>query len=140
MFTFGYLFTWVKFQNYQFLERDYNKVARNKEYSQLWHLWKGANQIIFFTLIYFTFGKYITFVNIIFYWILFDGLLNRIVLNRPFFYIGQTAFIDKQFHKFSEWINSSWLNKITKRFIINPYILSGCLKIGLLLLSIRLLF
>ncbi len=139
VFTFGYLFTWIKFQNYQFLERDYNIVVRHKEYSKRWHFWKGFNNIIFFSLLWFAFSRHIAFINVAFYWIFFDGLLNKMVLNRPFFYIGQTAFIDKIFHNSSEWFNTLWISRVIK-VKANPYIISGCMKLLLMFLSIRIIF
>jgi hypothetical protein len=141
VFTAAFVFSWVKFQQYQFLERDYDIVAKNKHLSKLWHLWKGVNTLIWVCLISFIFGFKVGFLNLILYWILFDGLLNIIVLKKGFFYIGTTATIDSIFHKISTWWNTSWVNTLTiNKFPLNPIILSATVKLILLIATIKLIF
>lgn len=93
--TFIYLLSWVKFQKYQFLERDYDIVAKHQEYSRNWHFYKGLNQIAFFIPMIVLFGLPLAIIDSIIYWICFDGWLNISVLKRKFFYVGNSAKIDK---------------------------------------------
>lgn len=113
LFTLGYTWSWIKFQQYQFLERDYNIVGRYPKYSKNWHYWKGINQIVFFSILTFTFGWQLALINSIIFWILFDGIFNKIVLKREFFYVGKTAQTDKTIRKFLSWVNTPYNNKIT---------------------------
>lgn len=123
-----YTLSWIKFQKYQFLERDYNIVARHKEYSQLWHKWKAVNQGIFFFVMLILCGLKLTLVNVIFYWIIFDGFLNISVLNKPFFYVGTTAKTDIRLHQLAAFLKTT------------PSNLAAALKIILLIFSIISLF
>lgn len=97
IFTSIYVFSWVNFQKYQFLERDYNIVGRYPGYSKKWHLYKALNQILFFILMLPFFGLPLTLFNMVWYWIMFDGFLNKVVLKQKFFYVGNTAKLDKTF-------------------------------------------
>lgn len=54
------------------------------------------------------------------FWLLHDGIVNRIGLDRPFFYVGATAWIDRQL----------------QRLFKNPARGSAVLKIGLLVASL----
>lgn len=129
-----YTVSWVKFQKYQFLERDYSKVANHPEYSKGWHFWKGVNQLIFFSIMFFLVGPRIAAMDLIIYWIMFDGLFSKTILKREFFYIGTTAQTDKSFRKLSSLINIPFKNKLS------PYAITAIIKIGLLITSIILLF
>lgn len=128
LITSIYTLSWVKFQKYQFLERDYNIVAKHKEYSKKWHTWKAVNQGIFFFVMFLVFGYSITLTNMIFYWIIFDGFLNITVLKKPFFYVGQTAETDIK------------VQQLSKFFRISPLYFAFILKIILFVVSILLLF
>jgi hypothetical protein len=128
LFTSIYLLSWIKFHKYQFLERDYNIVVKNKEYSKKWHSWKAVNQGIFFFFIFILFGVKILTVNIVFYWVFFDGFLNITVLNKPFFFVGTTAATDIR------------LTKIAKFLRLSPSNLAAILKIILIITSIIFLF
>jgi len=132
-YTFLYTLSWVKFQKYQFLERSYDIVAQHHEYSQKWHWFKGLNQFVFFYLLSVKFGYLIGFVDIIFYWILFDGWLNKSVLKRNFFYVGTTGKIDKAI----QWVNNG-IKTVYKQS--SPAFISAVIKISLLIYSIFLLF
>ena len=135
VFTFAYLTTWVQFQKYQFLERDYNIVVKHKEYSKLWHLWKGANQAVFFVLIGYLFGWQLALINAFTYWILFDGFLNILVLNRGFFYIGYTSWIDRALRSTMGFINKL-VSPISTKLAISSEFLSFVLKTVLLIGSL----
>lgn len=133
IFTFAYLFTWVKYQQYHFLERDYTVVANHKEFSKLWHLWKGANQAVFFTLIMALFGWKLMVVNMAFFWFMFDGLLNSLVLKREFFYAGYTSWMDRALRS-----TTGLLNKLLSpvKTTIDASTVSFICKIALLTISL----
>lgn len=131
IFTLGYMITWVKFQQYQFLERDYTIVANNKQYSKLWHVWKGANQGVFFILLGSLFGWKLMIINSILYWVLFDGFLNIFVLNREFFYIGNTSWIDRSLRSITGLINKL-LGYHNTRLALSASFIAFIIKVGLL--------
>lgn len=135
IFTFAYLLTWVKFHKYQFLERDYTTVANHKEYGRLWHTWKGANQGIFFVLLGSLFGWQLGIINALIYWVLFDGLLNILVLNKEFFYVGYSSWIDKALRSTTRFINKL-LSRISIKTGISPQQLSFTVKSILLAVSL----
>lgn len=127
--TFVYLLSWIKFQKYQFLERDYNIVAKHSEYSRKWHFFKGLNQVIFFYLIFISFGFKIALIDSTMFWIFFDGWLNLSVLKREFFYVGNTSKIDKTIQSISQGIQIVY-KKVT------PSLLSAFVKITTLIISL----
>lgn len=133
--TFVYLYSWVKFQQYQFLERDYNIVHKHKEYSQKWHKWKLINSTPYFLLFLTIFGFAITFINVMFYYILFEGIFNRKVLNKEFFYVGTTAVMDKKIQQFV-----MFLRKFKPLRNLSPQKFSAILKLTLLASAIFLYF
>lgn len=57
------------------------------------------------------------------FWLIHDGIVNRIGLDRPFFFVGTTAWIDRQFQKLSD-----------------PELAMAVAKAGLLVAGIVLLF
>jgi hypothetical protein len=132
--TLTYTISWVKFQQFQFLERDYSKVAKHPEYSKGWHFWKAVNQLLFFSIMFFLVGPRIAAMDMIIYWILFDGIFNKTVLKREFFYIGTTAQTDISFRKLAHLINIPFKQKLS------PFAVSGFVKIALLITSIILIF
>lgn len=128
--TLLYLFSWLRFQKYQFLERDYSKVALHPEYSTGWHLYKGLNQLIFFTIMIILVGLPIAMLNMTVYWILHDGIFNITVLKQGFWYIGKTAKTDKHLQKLTKLINIPFKNKISVDLV------AASIKIILLITSI----
>lgn len=132
--TFLYALSWVNYTKNQFSERDYNIVVKHPEYGKKWHYWKWFNQVLFFTLLAGIFYWKIVIMNIILYWILFDGLLNKKVLNREFFYIGNTSSIDKFQQQLITLINIPFSKKIS------PSSFSAFIKIILLISSIIFIF
>ncbi len=134
IFTFLYLYTWVRFHQYQFLERDYSIVATHREYSKEWHWWKGAQQAVFFFMMSFCTNIHVVLTCVTFYWIMFDGLFNKMVIKQKFFYIGTSAKTDKTFQTISASINKATKNKFTK--IVTPINLSAFAKISLFIILI----
>lgn len=134
LLTLIYTFSWVRFQKYQFLERNYDIVAKHPEYSKKWHFWKGINQVSFFGIMLFTIGWKLTLLNALIFWVLFDALINKLILKRPFFFVGTTAFTDVTIQKSAKLISSPFKNSL------KPEVLSGVLKILLIILIIILLF
>jgi len=93
------------------LERDYSIVHKHKEYSQEWHKWKFINSCTFFLVILPIFGFGTLLINLVFYYILFEGLLNRIVLKKGFFYVGHTAATDIRIQNVVAFLNKFMLFK-----------------------------
>lgn len=125
IFTFGYLFSWVKFQKYQFLEENLEIIKKNPSYHRLWHVWKGVNQAVWFLFMAMMFGAPLALVNVAVFWLLFDGLMNTIVLNKDFFFVGTTSLIDRSLRSIT-----NLLNKLTSRvkITITPGFLAFILK------------
>jgi hypothetical protein len=95
----------------QFLER---RAASNGaaelafKYSTKWHVWQAIIQVLVFCTIAianYNAGYSLMFVGILgalggaIFWLLFDGIVNIVGLKRHFFYVGQTAFMDRMLHK-----------------------------------------
>lgn len=99
--------------------------SRNKEIEEEWHI-IGATIFIYLTLTsWILYGwEYILFTLSCF-WCIFAGIVHRIGLNKPFFFVGTTAKTDKL------------IRKIAPK---KPELVSGILKIGMLLGSIFLIF
>lgn len=104
IFNSLYIFSWIKFQKYQFLERDYNIVGRYPGYSRQWHFYKGLNQVLFFVIMVPFFGIPLVLFNMVYYWIMFDGFFNRTVLKKSFLYVGSTARLDKNIREIASHI------------------------------------
>ncbi len=75
-----------------------------KKANSRWHTFQGMVKLSFFAMVGVGLWSLIslpaTLTYMAVFWILFDGLLNITGLDKPFFYVGKTAFIDKQFRRF----------------------------------------
>lgn len=116
----AYLVSWVMYQKYQFLERDlYSKDSHNAyENNKKWHFWKGINQICVYGMVFLGFGFKMMMIFAVLFWAGFDLFVNKIVLNRPWLFVGTTADTDKFIRKVSDKIHikpeyTSLLIKIT---------------------------
>lgn len=121
LFTLMYVISWVFYSKYQFIERDYSpKLDISKSASKKWHFWKGVNQIAFFGIIFSSTTLLLTVLLGIWYWVLFDILINVIALNKEAFYVGETSFIDKTIKKIGNFIHlsSSKLSFILKAVLL----------------------
>jgi len=94
---------------------------QNKKIELYWHF-VGSLIFIYISLTtwYVWDIKYIP-LTLSSFWGIFGGIVHKIGLNKPFFFVGTTAKTDKL---------------IRKLFPKNPELLSGILKITLILLSI----
>lgn len=119
-----YTYSWVQYTKNQFLERDERITRRHPEYSRKWHRAKALNQIVYFFLYIFCFGLKLTCINVILFWILFDGFVNTTILNKTFFDIGTTAKTDV------------FLQRIVKFTHTSETVVAATLKIGLLIWAI----
>ena len=116
----AYLLSWVMYQKYQFLERDLyvTDPQKARENSKLWHKWKGVNQICVYSMVFLGFGFKIMMVFAVLFWAGFDLLVNKIVLNRPWLFVGTTADTDIFIRKIADKVHikpeyTSLLIKIT---------------------------
>jgi hypothetical protein len=81
--------------------------GKAKQANKKWHAWQGAVQFAFFASVFPaivmhpSIGNALVYVvmYMAFFWIVFDGLLNKIALEKPFFYVGKTATIDSFFQR-----------------------------------------
>lgn len=105
-----------------------NIVKKNPHYSRRWHIYKALNQLIFFYVMFIIFGWQIALIDAIIYWITFDGMMNKTILNRGFFYVGTTSYIDRG------------VQFIAKQLETSPNLVSATLKTIILLIPLALLF
>lgn len=100
--------------SYQFKERRARDAGDSKleyQHSVTWHKWQAGIQVLMFAII----GAYLLEAGIVWYlailwamlgagafWIVFDGVVNLVGLEQPFFYVGGTAFLDRLARKFKK--------------------------------------
>jgi hypothetical protein len=122
----AYLVSWVMYQKYQFLERDlystdsYNAYENNKK----WHFWKGINQICVYGMVFLGFGFKMMMIFAVLFWAGFDLFVNKIVLNRPWLFVGTTADTDK------------FIRKVSDKIHIKPEYTSLLIKVAILICTI----
>ena len=125
----AYLVSWVKYQQYQFKERDlYSTDGHNAyEANKMWHKWKGANQMVVYALIFMGFGFKMAMIFAVLFWAGFDMFVNKLVLNRPWLFVGTTADTDL------------FIRKVANITHIKPEYTSLLIKVVILLSTIILL-
>lgn len=100
MFTIGFAFR----NKWQFAEMNALNSNIAQKANKKWHSWQAVVQLAFYVIIglstHEAYGIATALLYLSFFWLLFDGILNKVALNKPFFYVGTTAFIDKQFQRF----------------------------------------
>ena len=84
---------------YQFKE-DNSTGEQALKYNSYWHTWQAVIQLDFAALVFISsdYDYTIVLVFISAFWLFFDGIVNY-YLNKGFFYLGKTAFIDKTLRK-----------------------------------------
>ena len=122
----AYLVSWVMYQKYQFKERDLYVTVPNLAYenNKKWHFWKGINQICVYGMIFLGFGFKWMMIFAVLFWAAFDLFVNKIVLNRPWLFVGTTADTDK------------FIRKISNKIHIKPEYTSLIIKIAVLACTI----
>ena len=102
----AYLASWVLYQKHQFKERDlYSTDGHNAyENNKKWHFWKGINQLCVYALVGLGFGFKMMIIFAVLFWAGFDLFVNKIVLNRPWLFVGTTADTDLFVRKVSDKI------------------------------------
>lgn len=89
--------------------RDLKKSDWWEYYSQMdtdnarWHRWQAVRQAAVIALAawaYQSLPALALFASI--FWMVHDGIVNIVGLDRPFFFVGTTAWIDRQFQKFAK--------------------------------------
>ena len=98
---------------------------RNKDIEEGWHAIGAAIFLYLAITAWILYGwKYVPFTLSCF-WCIFAGIVHKVGLNRPFFFVGTTAKTDQLLRKLSPKKSE---------------LASGILKIGMLLASIILIF
>jgi hypothetical protein len=121
-----YLISWVMYQKHQFLERDLYEIDPQKAYAnnKLWHKWKGINQLCVYGMVYLGFGFKMMMIFAVLFWAGFDLFVNKIVLNRPWLFVGTTADTDL------------FVRKVADKIHIKPEYTSLLIKIAVLACTI----
>ena len=124
-----YLVSWVIYQKHQFLERDlYSTDGHNAyENNKKWHFWKGVNQLCVYGIVFLGFGFKMMMIFAVLFWAGFDLFCNKIVLNRPWLFVGTTADTDL------------FIRKVSNIIHIKPEYTSLLIKVVILLATIILL-
>lgn len=125
----AYLVSWVMYQKHQFKERDlYSTDGHNAyENNKLWHKWKGVNQLCVYLLVGMGFGFKMMVIFAVLFWAGFDLFVNKLVLNRPWLFVGTTADTDL------------FIRKVADKIHIKPEYTSLLIKAVILLATIILL-
>lgn len=84
----------------------FNDFRGANDYKKKWHIWQGARQLLFisFAGVYLMSWKFV-FLGMAIFWILHDGILNKVGLNKPFFFVGTTARIDIMMRRVASWMS-----------------------------------
>lgn len=97
----AYIFKWMRqgIGHAQYLDRV--AAEENRDYNRSWHRMQAAQQALFILAVCLLSGQpsFILLGSALF-WILHDGIVNKVGLERPFFYVGETAWTDRQFQRF----------------------------------------
>ena len=93
----GYIFKWMRTQN----GSAQSALAGNAmDYNAKWHRFQAAQQVLIIGAITFLSGQWpLLLAGAGLFWMIHDGIVNRVGLNRSFFYVGRTAWTDRQFQK-----------------------------------------
>lgn len=127
LFTVGFAIR----NSYQFREnaaRNAKDFAKASHYNSLWHFAQaGVQLVVIYTIARYdgytmeAFVKGTLFAGI--FWLLFDGIVNTLGLQRSFFYVGQTAAIDKFFRRIAPNRPSRAMAIAKIFFIVMPIII-----------------
>ena len=126
----AYLVSWVIYQKHQFLERDLYTTDPQTAYqthNKGWHFWKGVNQLCVYGIVFLGFGFKMMMIFAVLFWAGFDLFCNKIVLNRPWLFVGTTADTDL------------FIRKVANIIHIKPEYTSLLIKVVILLATIILL-
>jgi len=83
--------------------RDFRNCQRDLEANKRWHRWQFVRQSALILTVAFFAGKWqLVIFGASLFWVIHDGIVNIIGLQKPFFYVGQTAAIDKFFRRFNQ--------------------------------------
>jgi len=108
-------------------DRTPNSEAANKGLNLRWHIAGGAIHIWGYYLVALHFGAHWGLLMASLTWLLFDGFVNSYILNKEFFYVGNTALLDQA---------QQWLASLAHK---DARLISAILKIVLLITSLIIL-
>ena len=70
-------------------------------YVQKWHFWQAVRQGTFIVFAAIFAGHWaVALFTASLFWLIHDGIVNIVGLDRKFFFVGTTAWIDRMFQKF----------------------------------------
>lgn len=76
-------------------------MAQSADTNTNWHRAQAAQQAGVILVVAYLCGCWqIVPLGAAMFWLIHDGIVNRVGLDRPFFFVGTTAWIDRQFQKF----------------------------------------
>jgi hypothetical protein len=112
-------------------DRTANTDQKDKPIKIKWHVAGGVIHGWMFFIMADSYGNHWGAAMASLTWLLFDGAVNTYTLHKEFFYIGNTALIDRAQREATEWIN-----KLLGTHFIDPRLFSAVLKVGFVLYSI----
>lgn len=78
-------------------------MAQSADMNTNWHRAQAAQQAGVILVVAYLCGCWqIIVLGAALFWLIHDGIVNRIGLDRPFFFVGATAWIDRQFQRFAK--------------------------------------
>lgn len=81
----------------------YEVVGKSADMNTNWHRAQAAQQsAVILATAYLSGCWQIVPLGAALFWLIHDGIVNRIGLDRPFFFVGTTAWIDRQFQRFKK--------------------------------------
>lgn len=79
------------------------RIAQSADLNTNWHRAQAAQQSAVILVTAYLSGCWqIIPLGAALFWLIHDGIVNRVGLDRPFFFVGTTAWIDRQFQKFKK--------------------------------------
>ena len=88
---------------YDWMQYAKGVVNRAADMNTNWHRAQAAQQsAVILATAYLSGCWQIVPLGAALFWLIHDGIVNRIGLDRPFFFVGTTAWIDRQFQRFKK--------------------------------------
>lgn len=88
---------------YDWMQYARGVVGRAADLNTNWHRAQAAQQsAVILATAYLSGCWQIVPLGAALFWLIHDGIVNRIGLDRPFFFVGTTAWIDRQFQRFKK--------------------------------------
>lgn len=92
--TVVFIYSWVGYSKYQFIERDSADATVKLGANKTWHKYKFTNQVAFFAVLGFLIGLGNAFICALVYQLGFNTFFNLRVTNQPYYHLGSVNTID----------------------------------------------